>query len=151
MMIRLIKFNAWFALACGVFCLMVAPLIVDNAVVSMGARADGIIPNETYLAAVTFVRIVGILLFAYSLIVRLVIRQHFDPENLKSVFALWSVGLLVWGGMFLFVLFTKSAALASACGVGLLEWLAIPAVMLFTYKNTENWQAAPRKDNDASG
>jgi len=133
--IKLIKSNAWYALACGVFCLMVAPMIVDNALVSLGARPERVMQDETYLLAVSFVRIVGILLFTYALALRLLLKRHFDVQNIRGFFALWSVGLLNWGGMFLIVIFTKSAILASACGVGLLEWLLIPAVLLFTYKS----------------
>ena len=138
MIIKLIKFNAWYALACGVFCLMVAPMIVDNALMSLGARPERVMQDETYLLAVSFVRIVGILLFAYTLTIRLLLKQHFDPQDVRGFFALWTVGLLSWGGMFLIVIFTKSAILASACGVGLLEWLLIPAVLLFTYKSPSN-------------
>jgi hypothetical protein len=134
MIIKLIKFNAWYALACGVFCLMVAPMIVDNALVSLGARPERVMQDETYLLAVSFVRIVGILLLVYTLTIRLLLK-HFDLKDVRGFFALWAAGLLSWGGMFLIVIFTKSAILASACGVGLLEWLLIPAVLLFIYKS----------------
>jgi hypothetical protein len=136
--VKLIKFNAWYALACGVFCLMVAPMIVDSALMSLGARPERVMQDETYLLAVTFVRIVGILLFAYTLTIRLLLKQHFDPQDVRGFFTLWAVGLLCWGGMFLIVIFTKSAILASACGLGLLEWLMIPAVLLFVYKGHGN-------------
>jgi hypothetical protein len=138
MIIKLIKFNAWYALACGVFCLIVAPMIVDNALVSLGARPERVMQDETYLVAVSFVRIVGILLFVYTLTIRLLLKQHFDLQDLRRFFALWAVGLLCWGGMFLIVIFTKSAILASVCGVALLEWLLIPAVLMFTYKKPDN-------------
>ncbi len=150
LIIKLVKFNAWYALACGIFCLMIASIIVDSALLSLGVRPERILQDETYLLAVSFVRIVGILFIAYSLVVRMLLRQHFDLENLRADFALWAAGLLVWGGIFLILMFTKSAILASACGIGLLEWLLIPAVMLFSYKNTGNWKPAPRQENDTT-
>jgi len=135
MIIKLIKFNAWYALACGVFCLMVAPRIVDSALMSLGARPERAMQDETYLLAVSFVRIAGVLLFAYTLAMRLLLKKDFNLQDIRGFFALWSVGLLSWGGMLLIVVFTKSAILASACGIGLLEWLLIPIVLLFTFKN----------------
>ena len=138
MIVKLIKFNAWYALACGVFCLMVAPMIVDNALMSLGARPERVMQDEAYLLAVSSVRIVGILLLAYTLTIRLLLKQHFDLQDVRGFFALWAVGLLSWGGMFLIVIFTKSAILASVCGLGLLEWLLIPVVLLFTYKGPGN-------------
>lgn len=138
MISKLIKFNAWYAMACGVFCLLVAPMIVDSALLSLGARPERAAQDETYLLAVSFVRIVGILLFVYAMTIRLLLKQNFDPQDIRGFFALWSVGLLSWGGMFLFVIFTKSAILASVSGIGLLEWLLIPAVLLFTYKSPTN-------------
>lgn len=138
MIIKLIKFNAWYALACGVFCLLVAPMIVDSALVSLGARPERVMQDETYLLAVSFVRIAGILLFVYAMTMRLLLKQNFDVQEIRGFFALWSVGLLNWGGTFLIVIFTKNAILASVCGVGLLEWLLIPAVLLFTYKSPSN-------------
>lgn len=146
MIMKLIKFNAWFALACGVFCLMVAPLIVDYGLVSLGMRENRIVQDESYLLAVSFVRIVGILLFSYALMLRLLLKQGFDSNDVRSFFGLFAVGLLVWGGMFLFLIFTKSPLLALVAGVALLEWLMLPATMLFEYKKTDSWKAVKPQD-----
>ena len=146
MIAKLIKFNAWFALACGVFSLMVAPMIVNSALRSMGVQPERIMQNEGYLLAVSFVRIIGILLFAYAIVIRLLLRQHYDLEDLKSFFTLFAVGALLWGGMFFLVLFTRSGILASVCGIGLLEWLLMPAILLFTYKSTGSWESVKPKE-----
>lgn len=111
-------------------------MIVDAALKSLGARPERVIQDETYLLAVSFVRIIGILLFAYAISMRLILKADFDSQDIRGFFAVWSVGLLLWGGTFLIVLFTKSAILAAVSGLGLLEWLLIPAVLLFTYKNS---------------
>ena len=139
--LKFIKFNAWFAFACGLFALIVSPLIVDSALTSLGLRPERIQQDEAYLLAVSFERIVGILLVAYALIVRLLLKANFDVDNIRSFFALFGVGVLVWGGTFLFILSTRNPLLASIVGIGFLEWLLIPAVLLFTYKSTENWKA----------
>jgi hypothetical protein len=146
MVVRLIKLNAWFAFACGVFCLMVAPMIVDYGLVSLGLRKDRIIQDESYLLATTFIRMVGVLLFAYALMLRLVLKHSFDPENVRSFLGLFAVGLLVWGGMFLFLILIRSPLLAFLAGVGLLEWLLVAAILLFEYKKTEDWHSVKPKE-----
>jgi hypothetical protein len=139
--IKLLKFNSWYAFACGVFCLMVAGMIVDQSLIALGLKPQQIVRDETYLFAVSFVRIVGIALFAYAMAVRLVLRRDFDPEDLRSFFALLAVGAVLWGGMFVFVVFTKSVLLAAIAGFGLLEWLLSAALLLFEYKKPQSWEA----------
>jgi hypothetical protein len=141
MVVKLLRFNSWYAFACGVFCLMVAGMIVDQSLMALGLKPQQIIHDQTYLFAVSFVRIVGIALFAYAMAVRLVLRQGFDPEDLRSFFALLAVGAVLWGGMFIFVIFTKSVLLAAITGLGLLEWLSAAALLLFEYKKPQSWEA----------
>lgn len=141
MVVKLLKFNSWYAFACGVFCLMVAGLIVDQSLISLGVKSNRILHDETYLLAVSFVRVVGVALFAYAMAVRLVLRRNFDPENLRSFFALFASGAVLWGGMFIFVVFTKSVLLAAIAGIGLLEWLLSAALLLFEYKKPQSWEA----------
>ncbi len=137
MIVNLIKLNAWFAFACGLFCLLMAPTIVDSVLTSLGARPERVLQDEAYLVSVSFIRVIGILLFVYAMTMRLLLKKNFDVQDIRGFFALWSVGLLTWGGAFLIVIFTKSAVLASACGFALLEWLFIPALLLFTYKKPD--------------
>ncbi|MFH2055955.1 MAG: hypothetical protein ABIJ61_08355, partial [bacterium] len=120
MVVKLLKFNSWYAFACGVFCLMVAGLIVDQSLIALGLKPQQIVHDETYLFAVSFVRVVGIALFAYAMAVRLILRRNFDPEDLRAFFALFAVGVVLWGGMFVFVVFTRSVLLAAIAGIGLL-------------------------------
>jgi len=141
MVVKLLKFNSWYAFACGVFCLMVAGLIVDQSLISLGVKPNRILHDEIYLLAVSFVRVVGVALFAYAMAVRLVLRRNFDPENLRSFFALFASGAVLWGGMFIFVVFTKSVLLAAIAGIGLLEWLLSAALLLFEYKKPQSWEA----------
>ena len=143
---RLIKINAWYALACGAFSLIVAPMIVDNALSAMGIDPHRMIQDEGYLLAVSFVRTSGILLFAYAITLRLLLRQGFDLNDLRAFFTLFAVGLLLWGGLFFIVLFTHSGILASVTGLGLLEWLVMPAILLFTYKADDRWESVRPKD-----
>ena len=53
----------------------------------------------------------------------------------------FAAGAVLWGGMFLFVIFTGSLLLAAIAGVGLLEWLLIAAVLLFEYNKPQSWQS----------
>jgi hypothetical protein len=144
----LVKFNAWYAFACGVFCLIVAEQIVDLSLVSMGLKPQRIIRDENYLLAVSFVRVVGVLLFAYAMAMRVIVQRAFDPDNLKSFFALFAVGLVLWAGMFIFVIFTRSVLLATVAGFGLVEWLVMGALMLFEYKKPQSWQAVKPEKQD---
>ncbi len=144
---KLIKLNCWYAFACAVFCLMVAPLVVDQALVAMGVKANRIVHDQSYLLAVSFVRVIGVLLFAYAMAVRLILKRNFDPDNLKAFFALFAVGLVLWGGMFIFVIFTKSVLLAAIAALGLLEWLIVLAVLLFEYKKPQSWESVKPDDN----
>ena len=147
MIARLIRFNSWYAFACAVFCLLVAPLIVDQALVAMGVKANRIVHDQSYLLAVSFIRVIGILLFAYAMAVRLILKRNFDPEDLKAFFALFAVGLVLWGGMFIFVIFTRSVLLAAIAALGLLEWLLVPVVLLFEYKKPQSWKSVKPDDN----
>jgi hypothetical protein len=89
------------------------------------------------------------LLIGYALVVRIILGREFDPENLKQFFALFAVGLLVWGGMLIFVSFVKSVLLATIAAVGLLEWLLAPAVLLFEYKKQGSWEAVKPEDQQS--
>jgi len=146
MILRLIKFNSWFAFACAVFCLLVAPLIVDHSLMSLGVKKIRIMQDETYLIAVTLIRVIGVLLFAYAMSLRLVVKYGFDPENLKQFFSLFAVGLIAWGGMLILLISVKSVMLAAISAFGLLEWLIIPVLLLFEYKKTDSWKAVPPEE-----
>jgi hypothetical protein len=144
--IKLIKLNAWYAFACGVFCLIVASLVVDQTLISLGVKAQLIQHDRTYLAAVSFVRVIGILLFVYAMSLRLILRRGFDPDNLREFFALFAVGMVLWGGMLVFVVFTRSVLLAAIAAVGLLEWLAVALLLLFEYKKQGSWESVRPED-----
>lgn len=146
MIVKLIKLNAWYAFACGIFCLIVAPLVVDQTLISLGIKAQLIQRDSTYLAAVSFVRVIGILLFVYAMALRLILKRAFNPDNLREFFALFGVGLVLWGGMLIFVVFTRSVLLAAISALGLLEWLALAALLLFEYKKPESWEAIRPED-----
>lgn len=138
---RLLKFNSWYAFACGIFCLIVAGQIVDQTLLSRGLKPQQIVHDQNFLLAVSFVRIIGILLFAYAMAVRIILRNNFNPENLRAFFSLFAVGAVLWGGMFIFVMFTRSVLLASVSGLGFLEWLLAAALLLFEYKKPQSWEA----------
>ncbi len=141
MLLKLIKFNAWLAFACGVFALILAPQIVDSAAVAMGQRPDRVSRDEVYLVAVSLLRVCGILLLAFSTLVRIVLKS-FDPlEHVRVTLTVFAIGLLVWGGTLLFLIPTKSAILLTVIAVALLEWLAIPLWLLFNYKKTDDWKS----------
>jgi hypothetical protein len=148
MVLKLLKFNSWYAFACGIFCLMVADLIVDQSLISMGVKAQRIFRDETYLLAVSFVRVIGVALFAYAMLVRLLLRRNFDPENLRAFFGLFAAGAVLWGGMFLFLTFTGSLLLSAIAGIGLLEWLLTVAVLLFEYNKPQRWQSVRPGDRN---
>lgn len=141
MLPKLIKFNAWLAFACGVFALIMAPQIIDTAAVAMGQRPDRLSRDEVYFVAVSLLRVCGILLLAYSTLVRIV-HKSFDPlEHVRVTLTIFAIGLLVWGGTLLVLLPTKSAILLSVVAVALLEWLAVPLWLLFNYKKTDDWKS----------
>ncbi len=141
MVIKLIKFNAWFAFACGVFCLIVAPLVVDQTLISLGVKAQLIQRDQTYLAAVSFVRVIGIMLFVFAMALRFILKRKLDPENLREFFGLFAIGAVLWGGMLIFVIFTKSVLLAAISAVGLLAWLLAAVALLFEYKQPQSWES----------
>ncbi|MFH2056952.1 MAG: hypothetical protein ABIJ61_13420, partial [bacterium] len=71
--------------------------------------------------------------------------------DLRAFFALFAVGVVLWGGMFVFVVFTRNVLLAAIAGFGLLEWLLAGAALLFEYKQPQSWQAvrpADRSDKE---
>lgn len=140
MVVKLIKLNAWYASACGIFSLLVAGMIVDQTLVSLGIRSEHIMRNETYLAAVSFVRVIGVLMFVFAMALRYILRGGLDTDNLKAFFGLYLIGLVLWAGMLVFVIFTRSVLLAAIAAVGLLEWLLILVALLFEYKKPESWQ-----------
>jgi hypothetical protein len=141
MVVRLIKFNAWIAFACGIFCLLVAGLIVDQTLMSLGLKAQQILRQETYLAAVSFVRVIGVLLFAYAMAVRYVLAHGFAADKLRAFFGLFAIGVVLWTGMLIFLVFTKSVLLAAIAAFGLLEWLLVAVALLFEHKKPQSWQA----------
>lgn len=141
MIIKLIKFNTWLAYACGIFALLLAPQIVDTMAVAMGARADRILTNQVYFIAVALVRVVGVMMFAYAFLIRMLLKRELQIDNLRQTGMLLAIGALVWTAAFLFLLPTRSATVLAAVGVGLLEWLAIPVLLIFEYKKTDSWQS----------
>ena len=110
---RLIKINAWYAFACGIFALMVAPMVVKEALLSMGLKPEHIYTNETFFVATTFVRSVGVLLLCFTFLVRMLLKSQFDLHNLRQYFTLLAVGALLWGGTLIFVVSTRSIWLNS--------------------------------------
>jgi uncharacterized membrane protein (GlpM family) len=136
----LMAISAWIAFACGVFCLIVAGMIVDQTLISLGVKAERIRHDQTYLAAVRFVRVIGILLFAYAMALRYIVGRSLDPNNLRSFFGLYLIGLVLWAGMLTFLIFTRSVLLAAIAAGGLLEWLVIAVVLLFEYKKPQSWE-----------
>jgi len=137
---RLIKLNAWYAFACGIMSLIVAPLLVNEALRSLGILPGRIIMDRNYIVAVTFVRCLGVLLLVYTFLIRMLLRAQFDLEDLRKYFTLFAVGALLWGGMLLFVVSTKSIWLNIAAGIGLLEWLISPVWLIFNYKQQDSWK-----------
>ncbi len=137
---RLVKINAWYAFACGIFALIVAPTIVNEALLSMGLKPEHIVPNQMYITAVTFVRGLGVLLLVYTFLIRILMKTEFDLKNLRQYFTLLAVGVLLWGGILLFIVSTRSIWLNVVASVGLLEWLISPVWMIFNYKQREDWR-----------
>jgi hypothetical protein len=143
---RLIKFNAWYAFACGIFSLVVAPMLVNEAVVSMGVMPERIYTNETYVVAVTFVRCAGVLFLTYTFLIRMLLKSGFDLRDLRKYFTLLAVGVLLWGGILLLVVTTKSIWLNIVAAIGLLEWLISPVWMIFNYNQSEEWKSVKPGD-----
>jgi len=138
---RLVKINAWYAFACGIFALIVAPLVVNEALLSMRLKPEHIYSNETFFAAVTFVRITGVLLLCYTFLVRMLLKSQFDLHDLRKFFTLLAVGVLLWGGMLLFIVSTRSIWLNMVVAIGFLEWLISPVWMIFNYNQREEWKS----------
>ncbi len=139
MLLKLFKINAWLAFACGIFALMMATQVVDGAAVAMGQRPERVNRDELYFVAVTFVRVSGILILVYSALVRIVLKSYSLPENLRITMTIFVLGLLVWGGMLVFLIPTKSPILLSVIAVALLQWLMVPLWLLFNYKKVDEW------------
>lgn len=144
--IALFKLNAWYAFACGVFCLILAPQVVTNALVGLGVPPRRIAADEAFLTAVSLVRVCGVLFFGYAFLMRIVLKGQFGLERLRLVFTVFAVGLLVWGGAFLFLLSLRSPILASVTGLGLLESVLIPVAVLFEYKKQSEWKSVRPED-----
>ncbi len=145
-MIRtLIKFNAWYAFACGVMLLLVAPMIVNEALIAQGALPNRILSSQSYITAVTFARCLGVVLFVYAFLLRMLLKAEFDLDNLRAFFTLFAVGALLWGGMLLFIVSTRSVWLNLVTGIGLLEWLIAPVWLLFNYKQQQDWEPVKPK------
>ncbi len=139
MLLKLFKLNAWMAFACGVFALMMATQIVDGAAMAMGQRPERINRDELYFVAVTFVRVCGILILAYSALVRIMLKSYNLIDNLRVTMTIFALGLLVWGGMLVFLIPTKFPILLSVLAVALLQWLMVPLWLLFNYKKSNDW------------
>ena len=138
---RLIKFSIWYTFACGIFALIVPHLITNDALIALGERSGRVVPDSTYIVAVSVVRVSALLFLAFAMSLKLIIRQGWTLDDLKMTLTIVAINLLVWGGSFIFLLSTKSAVLLSVTGLALLLWLIIPLLLLFDYKKTDSWES----------
>ncbi len=142
---RLIGFAIWYTFACGVFAIIVPHLCVNDALVSMGERAGRIVTDSAYFVAVSLVRVIGLMLLAVAMMMKLIIKQGWTIENMKLTLTIVAVNVFVWVGSFVFLMPTKSAIVLSVAGLALLVWLVIPLLLLFDYKKTDSWESVKPK------
>jgi hypothetical protein len=107
----------------------------------MGQRPERVSRDELYFVAVTFVRVSGILILAYSALVRIVLKSYSLLDNLRITMTVFALGFLVWGGMLVFLIPTKSPILLSVIAIALLQWLMVPLWLLFNYNKSNDWKS----------